>query len=194
MKDYLERMRVPPKFWDSQLEKISAQPKVIIDRFLSDFNAYLSRGWGLLFWGDYGTGKTAAASVMMKEGVIKNYKTGLWVFADDVASFIIDKTQFDSTESMQERMLSVDLLLIDEFLISSKRDSFKDTSLEMIFRRRVAMKKSTCFTTNLTPKMIEERYPALFNVMLECVFPVKFSEQFRKGISDDIREDLQNGK
>ncbi len=190
--DYLKRMNVPLNFWDVQLDCIKEPQKRVIIKYLTDFKKFLKKGYGLLLWSGYGSGKSAAAAVILRDGVALNGKTGLWIFADDIPTYIIEKTRFDEHETFYDRLLSVDLLVIDE-LILRKRDRFADTSVEMVFRRRLAARKSTIFTTNLSPEVIKEEYPALENALRESVYPVKFFGQFRDNKAALLKEELKGG-
>jgi len=190
--DYFQRLRLPQLFWNVELDKIPDKQHRVVSKYINELPKYLSRGWGLLLWGDYGSGKSGAAAVVMKFGVVPQGRTGMWVFADDIPAFVIEKTMFDDEETMYERMTSVDLLIIDELMIKRKKDSFADTVIEMLFRRRLSARKSTIFTSNISVTIIKEEYPALANVMSEAVYPIKFTGQFRTSIETQIKKDFQD--
>jgi len=193
MEEYLERMKVPKLLWLVELDRVPQKQKRIVLKYINELPKYLGLGWGLLMWGVFGSGKSGAAAVILKFGVTKQKRTGLWVFADDIPGYVIEKISFDQEETYYDRMLSVDLLVIDELLFKNKKDSFADTVVEMVFRRRLAQKKSTIFTSNIGVDTIRDEYPALHSVMTEVLYPVQFTEKFREKIAETIKRDFQNG-
>lgn len=190
MKEYFDRMCVPLAYREISLELVREPQAKVVKKYVEGMPLFLERGIGLLFWGEYGSGKTGAAALLLKR-IAELGKTGLWVFASDIPKFVIEKTMFDPPQSFEERMLVVDLLVIDELILKSKRDAFSDTVVEMIFRRRLAERRATCITTNLSPKKLQEEYPAFANVLKESIFPVKFEGDFRsdkaKGIGEEFK-------
>lgn len=190
-KEYFQRMNIPSLYWNVSSDKIKQPQQNLVLRYIDNFLAYRKKGWGLLFWGEYGSGKSAAAAVILKEGVAINGKTGLWVFADQIPAYVIDRTKFDSQETFVERMISVDLLVIDE-LILHRKDTFMDTAVEMVFRRRLSAIRPTLITSNISPKQFEENYPAMHSALTEAVFPVKFEGSFRKDSAVEMAKEFKN--
>tara|TARA_B100000809_G_scaffold250350_2_gene282707 strand:- start:1062 stop:1658 length:597 start_codon:yes stop_codon:yes gene_type:complete len=185
-----QRMRIPPKYWDADITKVGDPQNKYIIRYVRGLFDALDKGWGLLMWGEYSSGKTATSCAIMKAvSVIK--KTALFVTANDIPKYLIEKTIFDSQESMEERMISADLLVIDELILHSVDDStFRDTCLETILRRRLGAKKSTIFTSNLSVEVIKDRFPAFSSVMTEAIFPIQFFGAFREEKSQQIAKFL----
>lgn len=192
IKDYLRRMNVPALYWGVELEKVKKPQAITVSKYISNFVAYRKKGWGLLLWGQYGSGKSACAAVILKEAVIGNKMTGLWVFADQIPAYVIDRTRFDAQELWLERMISVDLLVIDE-LILHRKDTFMDTAIEMVFRRRLTAQKPTIITSNISPKQFEDNYPAMHSALTEAIFPVKFEGSFRVDAAAEMAKEFKNG-
>lgn len=186
-KEYLDCMRIPPRFQNVSYEKIPVKQRKIILNFATHLKECLAKGWGLLLWGNYGYGKTAAACCLLQT-IAELHKTGLFVTFNDIAGYVINHTLYDEEESYLDRILKVDFLVIDEVILSTK-DSFKDTCVETIFRKRLNDVKSTLFTSNFSPKQITENYPALSSVMREVILPVKFdSQDFREASVKEIEK------
>ena len=185
--EYFESMRVPPRFRGVSFEQIPERERKVVLNYAKNLPTCLKKGWGLLLWGNYGYGKSAAACCLLQT-IAELGKTGLFTVFDDLAGYIINKEHYDEEETYVERLLRVDLLVIDEVILSS-RDSFKDTCVESIFRKRLNNFKSTVFTSNLNPKQISENFPALSAVMKEVILPVKFDTlNFRDSSAKEIEK------
>lgn len=190
--DYLNRMRLPKRLWGTTIGVVQNPQRKYLEKFIANMDAFLKRGVGLLLWGDYGRGKSSAGAVLL-QSIADRGRTGLFVYADDITGYVINKTAFDADMTMIERMMTVDLLVIDDFTIA-KKDSFADSKFEMIFRRRTSEMKSTIITTNLSPTFIKENFPALFAVMIEVLFPVRFDGMnLRESSRDGISGEFENG-
>ena len=87
-------------------------------------------------------------------------------------------------------MMNVNLLVIDELILKSRKDAFSDTVVEMVVRRRLAERRATVITTNLSSDRIQMEYPAFANVLKETVFPIKFCGDFRSSKAKDLGEGL----
>lgn len=148
--------------------------KPIIARYLQHLRSRLSDGDGLFFHGVYGSGKTGAACLILKAVAVIG-KTGLFVVSRHIPDAIIRKLPFSEAETLHERMLHVDLLVVDELIVRGK-DTFGETAIEDVFRDRLLASKATIFTSNQTPQQVEKAFPALVSAMEEAVDAVPFAE------------------
>lgn len=185
--DYYMRMLIPMAFRSAELVRIPAPQSRVIRQYIENFKMYRVKGWGLMLWGNFGSGKTASGCVILKEAVVRNQMTGLWILASDIPKFVIEKTVFDKDQSMIERIESVDLLVIDEVILH-QGDKFTDIVVESVLRKRIGCCLPTCLTTNLSPDQFKSAYPALANVMTEAVWPVRCEGNFRNEIKSDIEK------
>jgi len=163
--------------------------KAIVEKYLVDIATNVREGNGLLLWGEYSTGKSALASIILKcacsHGMI-----GMFVRAGNLAEHIIEKTRFDGTWLMRDRALEVPLLVVDEVILRGK-DQFRETVVEDLIRERTNRMAATVVTTNLSPTKISDVYPALAAVMKEAMLPVKVSgHDFRADLGADLEKDM----
>lgn len=191
--ELLERMEVPPLHYYAGVSDIpdDCPHKKHLITYLNNFVDNINQGRGFLFHGDYGQGKSAAACILLKAAAVMK-KTGLFIMCGKLSHLIWKDISFDEEQSYYERILAVDLLVLDELIFF---DNKSDYLIEQIIRERLNLMRSTIITTNLPikgPNSISEKYPALTNVMTEYVLPVRFSgHNFRESLAEDIKKDFQ---
>lgn len=174
----LRRMRVPGRFWDASLGEICAEgdpsPQEIARRYMAKLDEMVRRGIGLLLWGPNGRGKTCMAVVIGKEARRRGY-TVLFGRASELKSMVIERAVFDADQSMWARMLSVDLLIVDD-LGKGTQDStgFGARLIDDLLRQRASERKVTILTTNMSPRdqMPQELKQSTMHTLKECVVPV----------------------
>jgi KaiC/GvpD/RAD55 family RecA-like ATPase len=179
----LERMRIPRRFWGVSLEGCSSavdgtKPSIrkTVELYLGQLDEMLSRGVGLLLWSDNGSGKTSAAVLVAKEARRRG-ATVLFVTSEGLRSAVLNKTRFDVEQTMWDRALDVDLLILDD-VGKEHRDQqgFGERLLEDLIRQRSANQRTTFMTTNMSPLQMKEGEfaykPSMLKVMQESVVPV----------------------
>ena len=92
---------------------------------------------------------------------------------------------YNETETMAERLISVDLLVIDEFIIHNSDNTFRIDIVESVFRDRAENNKPTIITTNSTLIELNKKAYTFFQVMQEHQIIIKvtgfnFREQNRE--------------
>lgn len=188
-KQHLDRMRIPKKYWSCKLADIPevCVHKIFIHKYIEDLAVHVREGTGLLLHGDYGRGKTALGAIILKAGATFGH-IGLFIRTDNLPTYVIEKTKFDETYTMMERIRDVPILVLDEVIIwGDKRDWY----LESLIRDRVNEEKATILTSNLGPGQLRDKYPGLASVLKEAVLPVKIEgHDFREDIKNDISGDF----
>ncbi len=185
--EHLRRMEVPKLHYHVSLTNIpdTCPQKEQILHYLKNIKNYLSEGFGLLFFGDYSTGKSAAACMILKAGAILG-KSGLFMMCSAIPDLVYNNRLFDENESYYNRLKSVDILVIDELLFFKDQ---RDFLIEQLIRERRNALKTTIITTNLSKNDIKSVYPALYQVLIETVMPVKFAgHNFREDRRKEIAE------
>ena len=169
--EMLDRIRLPRvhrKCTVSQIPDKCVHKKVVQD-WVDDVINNVRDSKGLMFLGDYSTGKSGLAAICLKaaadHGII-----GLWVRAYDFTSQVIEKTSFDGYQTIQQRADSVSLLVIDEVQIRDKT-SYVEDLIERLVRRRVDEGLCTILTTNHKKVDLEKRMKSLMAVLREAVEP-----------------------
>lgn len=200
----LERMRVPVRYREVTFAGASAGAhREAVQKYLLGLDDMLARGVGLLFNGPNGTGKTSLAVVVLKEARRRGY-TGLYIEAAMLRDLVFGKRGFDALESAWERMLSVDVLVLDD-LGKGVQDSVaaEERLVDELLRHRGANRRVTLITTNLsavarTPgsrSQLEEYLKASTLAMLqETVLLVSvLGPDLRAGSLTDLCEHLGEG-
>src|SRR6056300_715358 len=110
----LRKARIPRMHWKAELSKI---PNEDVREKLAEYMGYdtmvdnVRGGLGMLLSGPYGTGKSAAASVVAME-VLRRRGSVLYISAGDI--FGLSRDRYDERSTMQEMAQLVDLLVIDD--------------------------------------------------------------------------------
>lgn len=169
----MRRMNVGERFWGVTLEQVpeGCAYRDRISAYLDAMHECIKKGIGLLFYGDYRSGKTAAAIIVMKN-VVAFGGTALFIRADELSKAVIEKTIFDDDETLEERMKSVDLLVIDDLGQEHSKD-FGASVVESIIRNRYNHRKAILVTLNIEIAEIEKKYGlGVLRVMRSMTAPV----------------------
>jgi DNA replication protein DnaC len=167
------RAGVPERYWTSRLSEIPerAAYRKPVGNYLADIETFIDNGDGLYLWSDQnGTGKSALASVILRRALAVGY-SGYYIRSQALKDAIATSRVFDESETINERVRRVDLLVIDDLAKEYRTESgFTQLVLEDVIRERVQRKKSTVLTANLPAKSISEMFTSdLADVLREAV-------------------------
>lgn len=130
-----------------------------INKFNNNIEDLLDNGWNLIIEGPTGAFKTTTACLIGKNAIKNGFST-LFIEMQQLRKiWILDKLT-PELESSKEKLLNVDLLIIDDFgqeFMSSNSD-FQLSELDSLLRERNALQKSIIITTNATPENLNQRY------------------------------------
>ena len=135
------------------------------------FPEMLENNNGLIFWGNFGTGKTFAASCIANALIEK----GIPVMVTSFPKIL--NAGFDERADIIRQMKEFDLLVIDD-LGAERQNQFSMETVYMIVDERYKTQKPMIVTTNL--KMEELRNPAnmdygrIYSRILEMCVPMLF--------------------
>jgi DNA replication protein DnaC len=180
----LLRSRVPRNHWDCTLSQIpqNSSHYPAIREYIDEIRDNLDQGKGLYFSNQPGRGKSGAAAIIAKAALAKR-KTVLWTISDLMIGYAINKEEFDEDQSWEERARTCDLFIIDEFYIPLENGRPKVTEkhyyIEKLVRARIDAVKSTVFTSNMSPKAFQERYPMFYSVLSEVTTYVDFDHSVK---------------
>jgi DNA replication protein DnaC len=102
----------------------------------------------------------------------------LVVTAEGLRSAVLNKTRFDEDQTLWDRALSVEFLVLDD-LGKEHRDAqgFGERLFEDLIRQRSGAMKVTFMTSNMSPAQMqggEHAYkPSMLRVMREVVTPIR---------------------
>lgn len=184
----LDLAGIPRNQWDAKLSKIPSGLTYfdVVSDFCKNICKNVRDGKGLYLHGDYSTGKSAIASIVLKAALNSRISECYWVRAKELPGIQIEKTTNQDGDSYFEILRNATLLVIDEFQV---REDIKYTEslFEDVTRYRIDQKLSTIITTNVAIRELERRYPALYAVLQEAVTPVKvYGHDFRKPMKGNV--------
>ena len=187
----LRRMRLPERFWRATWDQCSRETKEdvrngkksvtpslhnVVESSIRNLDAMYRSGVGIMLWGDNGRGKTSALAVIGKE-FRRRGCTVLFTTAEGLRSSVLQKVNFDLEQTMWERAISVDVLILDD-LGKEHRDQqgFGERLFEDLIRQRTAAKRVTLITTNMSPAQMQDPVTgykvSMLKVMKESVTPI----------------------
>jgi len=173
----LERMMLPALFWGTTFDSVlpkDAEHREVVGRFLSKIVEMVESGYGLYFYGDNDVGKTALASLVLKEARRWGF-SGLFLRTERLRSARIEDERFDESCTVFRRAMQVDVLVLDDMGKEFRGDksAFTDRLLEDVIRERITQMRSLVITSNLHKDKITEVYPqSIGRVMKTSIFPV----------------------
>lgn len=137
--------------------------------------------YGLLLLGDVGTGKSYMSSAIANRVI----DLGFSAFQTDVRYIVsLMEESFDNRQRKLDRILSYDLLLIED-LGAQRNTSYMMEHVYAIIDGRYKSGKPMVITTNLDPRRIndasgEEAWRRVFDRILERCYPIEFSGTNRR--------------
>lgn len=165
----VERMMIPVRYWNVSLQGVEAMAKAhgtdevplasVLTNFVEKMDDMVSGGSGIMLYGNNGRGKTGALVWLAMQARRRGH-TVLYVETAKLKQYKIERTPFDANESMWERALDVDVLVLDD-LGKGVSDSkgFMQELVDELVRTRGAYLKTTLVSTNIEPaKLVNEDF------------------------------------
>lgn len=195
IEDSLGRACIPEDFAEKSFETFDAdtdelkQALDLCKRFVAGWDKARAGGYGLLFFGNPGTGKSHLAVSILKE-LIPQGVTGLYTRVSDLIGYIRAQWRPDSETSSYaavRRYVDLDLLVLDELGVQSGTANEQALLFEVI-DARLSENRPTIFLSNLKPKqlapVIGERL--VDRIKGKCVAQRFSGESRRKPLSADV--------
>lgn len=155
----LIRANIPDRYWSSSYDQIpdDCKYKKFLSRYLESIKDYSKKGEGLLFFGHYGTGKTSAGVIILKEVIswgLSCYFATIQEFRDNIHPGNTTKMYIDnfSEYTILERYANVDYLLIDDLGAEKSITDLLKREFESLIRQRYNKKRPTIITSNIIPE------------------------------------------
>lgn len=150
--------------------------------YFQDRHLRVPRGTGFILSGSYGTGKTMAATLLLKDLVKAGYPCYSTTFTGMVQQFTAGWKDPSEEKWFQRKIKRSHILLIDDVGKEMKtRTNMAESIFDDVLRSRIQEGRPTFITTNLTLEELGEGYGgAVFSLMMEnsIVFTVP-GEDFR---------------
>lgn len=172
----VRRANLPERYWEASLNAIPDRLayKQKVEKYLGSILEMLDQGIGLYLWStENGSGKTSIAALIAKEA-LRYGKTVFFEESSRLKGSLINKEQFEEGTSIEERMMVVDVLILDDIGKEYRTSSgYAENVIETLVRARVQKVKTTIMTGNVHPKDMKKIYSEDFAALLkESVVPV----------------------
>lgn len=187
---------IPQDFWYIKPEDVKHNKEIftqVIQQYTSKLTTALKRGYGLIFQGDNGVGKTYFISYILMEA-IKRGRTAYYTTMPDLDFNI--KRGFDDND-LAERlqwMLTSDFLAIDEMGKERAKSSNKymDGQVERILKRRLDDSNPLILATNMGIDEMKKAYGATVGSMLSGKFQALTMApgDFREIVHDKMQTEM----
>ena len=175
----VRRANLPERYWEASLNAIPEHLdyKHKIEKYLANLVEMMDQGIGLYLWSsEHGSGKTSIAALIVKEA-LRYGKTVFFEESSRLKGMLINKEQFEEGTSIEERMMMVDVLILDDVGKEYRTSSgYAENVIETLLRARVQKLKTTIMTGNVHPKDMKKIYSEDFSALLkESVVPVNIT-------------------
>ena len=158
----LGRSAIPAEYRDKTFDNFSAVTEnqkgalALARRFVNGWDKAAAGGWGLLFFGKPGTGKSHLACAVIH--ALLPDVNGLYTRAQDIIQYVRStwgKNSAVSSFDASKMYSDVDLLVIDEVGVQAGTDNERQI-LFSIIDTRIAEGRPTIFLTNLPPAELKK--------------------------------------
>jgi DNA replication protein DnaC len=190
----MRMMNIGKRYWHVSLSKIDATAphRKAIESYIKNIRDNIIKGRGVLFHGDYSTGKTAS-SIIIAKAVVMYGGTSYFIEVPELSDVKVTSKRFNDDMTVWERMESCDLLVLDD-LGSAYGTDWAHQLVERIIRHRMNHCKSTIATTNKFKELKSIYDDGFVEVVSSSMLQVGASgknwrmgerEQLRRGIMGD---------
>ncbi len=185
------RMHVGRRWWECTIDQIpeGCAYKAVLQKYIAKLEDHVRAGRGLLFHGEYSTGKTGAAVIVAK-AVVMYGGNAFFIPTHDLSDVKIDGTMFDANMTIWQRMRSTNLLVLDD-LGSEHQSEWARSLVERIIRIRSDSQRTTIGTTNRFETLPKVYGPGTMLAITSTMFPVKVSgKDWRANESSDLAREI----
>lgn len=152
--EVLNYMRIGERYHNVKFSTISpGLHKDAIRRLGNRIYTMCRGGWGVILCGSNGVGKTCAAILLLKRARSIG-RSCLFIETSEYIKALLKNIMFDGNESLSDRALAVDLLVLDDFGkegVKIDGGAWAGREIEDLLRIRNARLRSTIITTNWMP-------------------------------------------
>ena len=180
---------VPSRLHDLYLEDLEVEDKIkqYVLRYTEHLDKVYKEGKGIYFFGNNGVGKTTLACMILKECYTYRYTCKRITFMDYVSLYT---RAWGDSEAKQEVEEEINKIKSREFLCLEEIGKENDTKvavnvLEDLLRYREDNSLPTIICTNLSPKVIKERYGnSIYSLMKGNCVPIKVTGEDKRGCEE----------
>jgi DNA replication protein DnaC len=156
----LTRSRIPRRFWNTTISKVSQSVKPLVQDYIDHLSKRTTNGVGLYVHGDLNLGKTALVCHIAKH-VMRRGGSVLFMQAHDVPMYLFSDKHDDDGDTTRYRIAHCDFMILDD--LGAEHFDPKGAAgaeLEWVIRQRYNEQRSLVITTNLSMAQLKERYTA----------------------------------
>ena len=180
-------------------EDYQGDPKVkeLCDKYISNASQYVARGVGIVLHGSFGSGKTLAMNLLIKDLIHLGYDCYATTFASMIELFTAGWRSPDEQRWFQRKVVQSDVLLLDDLGRELKRNTkLSESTFDDVLRTRVQAGKVTFITTNLTPAEMGEGYGSAVLSLLQESSVVREVQggDFRPQANQRMRDEIGAGE
>jgi DNA replication protein DnaC len=166
----LKTCEIPNDLWGATVDKIKdSDIKSDVKVYLLNLWDAYDRGIGFVFTGPSKSGKSSAASAILKSARSYGFSC-LFQSSNDLVTRVIQNNQYDDNITYESRSLDVDFLAIDHIEPSTNENRFN--IINRIIRKRSSWKKPTILTSYIPENYLYQFFPPDFKNTISSRFRV----------------------
>lgn len=173
-------MNLPEEFWGVHPTKATPSVSTVIENYLARFDQFFGRAAGLYFFGPPGVGKTGAAATLLI-GARHRRKTCHFLRVGELRKAIKEATSFDDGQSVHDRALGVDVLVLDALTEADLTLPYCGYSeLLDLVTFRGQRRRTTFITSALSEARMRFLHPEFFDTVGTYLTPVEVAGVSRR--------------
>lgn len=139
--------------------------------YLSKHKNMVKAGIGMLFHGEYGTGKTLISVLMAKELVKLGYSVYFATFSQMVDEFTRGWGNVEDKIRFENKVVKSDIFFLDDLGKEFKaKNNLSESTFDHVLRQRVLDSRPTFITTNMNLAELKSGYgSAIFSLLTEKI-------------------------
>lgn len=188
--------KIPQEYWDLEWDNINITPKsvkILIEKYLNNFENAKKKGKGVCLIGTNGIGKTTLLCEIGKKSIQLGFDT-FYTTAQSYLDYKIENN-YEMLDRIENR---VKVLLLDELDKPYKKrgSDYVPAKIEELFRKLLPRNVIVCVASNFMEKEIEDMFgDSVFSIMKRKIkFLTLTGEDLSNELQDDWEEDLVDEK
>lgn len=157
----------------------------IASDYLDNVAWYVNRGFGLIFHGGFGTGKTSLATLILRNLISQGHDGYFTTFSEMIDTYTGGWNDAIEKAWFHKRIKNAGVLVLDDIgkeYKTRKNSDLPESTFDEVLRHRVAAGTPTIITTNLSLTDLQQGYGgSVMSLLNECSTTYEFTgEDFRR--------------
>lgn len=157
------RANISKEFWHIDLNNFDGDPKAmrLVEKYCNNLKEARESGFGFLFMGENGVGKTSLSIIVLKEAIKQGYKAFYITLPEIFKQIYLGYKHTSVLVELKRILYNTDFLVIGELGKDYHRrgsELFMVSEFDSIFRERRGDLRPLIMDTNLNETEIEETY------------------------------------